>query len=61
VKALILVAGLGTRFGSVTADRPKPMFRDFGQHLIPQLLERGASLCGYRADDHVLDIGAPER
>jgi NDP-sugar pyrophosphorylase family protein len=41
----------------VPPDRPY----DFGLHLFPRLLERGAPLFGARLDGYVLDIGSPER
>jgi NDP-sugar pyrophosphorylase family protein len=40
---------------------PPGCFSDFGQHLIPWLLERGAPVYGQLADGYVLDIGSPER
>ncbi len=40
---------------------PADSFRDFGQHLIPSLLEEGLPVYGRPADGYVLDIGSPER
>jgi mannose-1-phosphate guanylyltransferase len=40
---------------------PRDTFCDFGQHLIPWLLERQEPVYGCLADGYVLDIGSPER
>ena len=37
---------------------PKP---DFGRHLFPLLLARGARLFGYRSPEYIKDAGTPER
>jgi NDP-sugar pyrophosphorylase family protein len=42
---------------------PPDTFYDFGQHLFPQLLQTGASICGWviPQDTYLLDIGTPEK
>ncbi|MGA2286180.1 MAG: nucleotidyltransferase family protein [Dehalococcoidia bacterium] len=40
---------------------PPDSFFDFGDHLIPLLLERGEPVLAYPSDSYFLDIGSPER
>jgi histidinol-phosphate phosphatase family protein len=41
------------------AGPPAPL--DFGKHLFPAMLARGAKLFGYNSPEYIKDVGAPER
>lgn len=68
-QGVILAGGRGTRLGSLTDDRPKPLVeiagRPFLDHLIGRLrdegIERVLLLLGYRADQIVEHVGDGRR
>ncbi len=59
--SLLANAGVFVVEPSVLRFIPPHSFFDFGEHLVPLLLERGEPVLACTSDSYFLDIGSPER